>query len=120
MLTSPMMCLLFRAPLMLLVGANSSSEPRVQQSKYPLAKAQARELPEQRRSGRYASESKRGQGEGCQSWENLRGQTRQEAARIESEPSICGAGEDGWFAYRIAARRLRAAICQALRRRRAV
>ena len=51
-----------------------------------------------------------GKGEGCSSWENLRGQTQQEAARIESEPSICGAGEDGWFAYRIAAKRLRAAL----------
>ena len=78
--------------------------------KYPLATAQERELPEQRIIGRYASGSKRGKRRGVLELENLRGQTRQEAARIESEPSICGAGEDGWFAYRIAAKRLRAAL----------
>ena len=95
---------------MLLVVQKQRRASAAAESTYPLAKAQERELPEQRRSGRYASGNKRRQQRGCSSWQNLRGQTRQEAARIESEPSICGAGEDGWFAYRIAAKRLGAAL----------
>ena len=72
------------------------------------AKQRAR-FSDRRRSGRCASGSKRGQGDGCPELELARA-NEQEQLRIESEPNICGAETTAGFAYRIAAKRLSAQL----------